>query len=750
MNSGIRHVVVAALAFGAGVAAQRDLAAWPADPLGAIAKLPVAAVVADGTRVCVRSAKGAPVAGADVVVADLGAVDPPALAFLDAWFGRERSLVLASARGTRYRTDAEGRALVAIPERGIVVAHAGGEVGLAMAVGGVVTVRLEARDVVNVEVFAADGRLAPRVPVSVFASGSHFFSEVVLTDPAGRARLRVRRVAGSRCALVVAEPMPSVAVPADYFDGKPELLRLDLPPLGRAHVRGAIPPDVAVVAPTTGFAVPPSRYSDAGAWFDHVAVGTGFGLRFAQRLRDEVTASADGPNRAGAIVELEAPAGLGPALVVAARGRLLDAEGRPVANRALWCWVQSDGGGRGVEAPRTDANGRFVAYVMSKFLREGEVQLLFAPLPHLASGDTPVAVKVLTYEGQDVLEFGDLRLQEEPVMAAGRVVDVDGSPVAGVQVAVRQVVGNADPQRSPWWQTCTGADGSFTLRGFDRGGELRIGAERKDLVGDDIAAAFGATGLELRVARHGSLRVSFADGEPPRCLALEARGADGKVAAFELRGGHVLALWPGLYDLEMQMLGRSVLRIPGVEVRSGAVCDDPRVAGIDWRRHLQELTVHLVDPAGKPVGGNIVVSRPEDPLRCESFPVYDDGTGWVVFLEGMRLTAESPDRRPAPVLRGFDPVEVRMIPRARLRVTIAEGADLPECLVVREGDRELADDVKDGTELRPSGSGAITLVFGERALQARIKFRELWRQEVRVRDDDLLQVLTLEPDTGGK
>ncbi|MFO1076766.1 MAG: hypothetical protein U1E73_03465 [Planctomycetota bacterium] len=749
MNSGIRQVVVAALALCAGVAAQRDLAAWPADALRAAARLPVVEGVDGGVRVLVREAGGAAVADADVFVVDLAAVDAATLGFLQAHFGRDRHLVLASVHGTRYRTGADGTVHVALPERGAVAACATGASGSAVAVAGAVAVTLDSRVEVYVEVFGADGRPAVGVPVSVFAGNSNGFSSVVCTDRSGRARVQARRAVRLEVRALIAGRKPvAIEVPAGYLGKRPELLRLDLPPLGRVHTLGRLGPHVALTLSAGSTGVPPTRVDDDGAWFDHVALDTEVAATLEQRFREPVRIAGPGPTAVGGIATLDVSGAAGAAAMLTAKGRLLDADGKPVADARLWACVLGEGVASTFLAPTTDAAGRFELAIDTKGLGDGEAALIVAPRPHLVSGDTQIASAPLAADPRGAVELGELRLQDEPVLAQGRVVDLEGKPLAAVQVVVRQVVGARLVARPPWWETRTAADGTFTLRGFDpRRGALRIGVEGKNVLAEDVAAGPGDLDVVVRAARPGRLRVTFADGAPS-WLQIELQKQEPGSRPRRI-GGEDAKVWPGRYDLVMKYLGRPLMRIDGIEVRSGTACDDPRIRGVDWRRYVQEFMVQLQDTAGAPLSGHVTVSNGQDGGR-KLFATDERGYVLVPFLEGLGVVAWAPDCRPARVLQGFEPVSVRLAPRARLRVAIPRTADVPDHLVVRENGFEIARDLVDGEELRPAGSGTITLVFGDRGPGVGPAFRELWRQEVRVRDDDLLQVLTLDPEGTGK
>ncbi|MFO1076764.1 MAG: hypothetical protein U1E73_03455 [Planctomycetota bacterium] len=746
MQTRFARILTAILGLGAALAGQRDLASWPADPLRELGRLPVAAAVADGGLVSVRDEQGRGVADADAVVVDLATVDGETIAFLDSQFGTSSRLLLAAAHGTRYRTGGDGDVRVAMPDRGVVVAWAGTDLGAAIPVGRTAVVRLEPRRTIYVEVHDAEGRPAPDVLVCAFAANTKtnsWFAPVVHTDRLGRALLHVRPARKLEVrALLVAGPDPEAEVPADYFDRKPGLLHLALPPVGRVQVRGTFGPRIEVKVTANGRTVAPTRYAADGAWFEHVPLDAELVVVATQPGCTALREVAAGPTKAGEEVVVDVAFDGDAALAVT--GRLFDAGGAPVARRKLWaCLVHGHGEDR-LAGSTTDEAGRFRMTVAMGRVGGDGVQLLLAPEQHLESGDTPVAVAAFASEQRGALDVGDLRLGEEPLLASGRVLEGD-RPLAGSHVVVIPLLDGKYEARRSWWHTRTDRDGVFTLRGFDPGSELCVGVDGRDVRSADTKIRFGATGVELRVERPGWLRLDWTE-KAPKWLSVEVGDSGGK-QDVKIQN-NVAKVWPGRFFVELGFLGQRVARFDDIVVQSGAQCDDQRLVALDWRRYVQELTVHLIDAKGEPVVGRVAVASATDATKRWTCDGDERGEVRVPFLEGMRLTGVSNLHRPQAVHRGFEPIVVRLEPRARLRVVVPPDAGLPPGLAVREQEAVLANDVVDGTELRPVGSGKVALEFG--VMDPLRGFRALWQQVVEVRDDDLLQVLRLEPDTGGK
>ncbi|HKE18128.1 MAG TPA: carboxypeptidase regulatory-like domain-containing protein [Kofleriaceae bacterium] len=141
-------------------------------------------------------------------------------------------------------------------------------------------------------------------------------------------------------------------------------------------------------------------------------------------------------------------------------GRVVDAEGAPVARVAVWAepssspsWLSRSAVGDG---GTTDERGRFVLHAVAL----GSYRVL-ARHPDFAPG----ASAIFTVTGGRAIE--DLVVVLRPgARLAGHVVDTRGAPVAGavVNVATR----DADSAADPTWEASTGADGAFAVTGLPR------------------------------------------------------------------------------------------------------------------------------------------------------------------------------------------------------------------------------------------------------------------------------------------
>ncbi|MCA8976248.1 MAG: hypothetical protein KDC98_16125 [Planctomycetes bacterium] len=749
-------LVAAGLAI-ASAAAQRDLARWPADPLRELEKLPIAAAVADGEPVVVRDGKGG-VEGADVYVVDLGAVTESTLAFLRAHFLGDSMCVFAARHGVRYRTGTDGEVRVAMPARGLAVAIMGEQLGTGVSAAGRVNVMLEQRRLVRIEVVHADGRPAPGVMICGYETFRRGRSGAACTDFAGRARLHVRYVRGLRIrAMITANEVAEVEVPEDYFEARPALLRLRLPALGSVLARGVIRDDCVAEleiddgkARTTGrdrAAVAPARYTEEGAFFEHVAVGTEVVVTVRCAGTNAMTFSvpSDGPSRPEDAVAVDC----GPDLLAKDQryvtARVLDGQGRPVCEQEVWtCFLHA--GGRLVRKVRTDTSGRLSRSIPGAGF-SGEPRFLVAEKSLGNWGDVPVAVAELELGGSGDVELGDLQMTIAPVFASGRVVDGDGRPVTGVTVnlAEAQVFGRRFSR--PSWHSRTDDDGRFELRLVDYlpvAHDVKV--DEKGWLCDEVAVEPGDTGIELQAVRSGRLVVDFGERRRPPWLDVEiVPAAGGKPRrAYDIAGSVEFDdVRPGRYGVRLSVLDHVLSGIEGLDVEPGARCEDPRLT-IDWRTLVPLLDVSLLDEGGLPIRGRVRLSSAVHTEGSRVIQCDGHGHAQVPFVDGLQFLAEGEDHRTVAFRPSFDPTVVRMRPRARLRFVVPDGLQLPVGIQVSEDGGVNSDPIGRDGSWRPAGSGLVTLSFLMRPQFG--KPETLWRQVVDVPNGNGVMDIPLEID----
>lgn len=613
----------------------------------------------------VDGASGAPVAGAEVFWTDEGATD-----FRAGVVGRARADEEASdaipiedeamRAGWRTRSDAAGRARLAVGASLAAAACHGSLYGELRIRANTVTptgghrIVLAPDRSVDVRVLGADGVGRGDVPIALsvrdsaggLAVGHGLDRPVARTRADGHARLRhVQVLADQRasylanggdpmCAAFIHVALPgceSVRARID-LDAPPDLVELRLPPTGSLRVRaeflGAPLPDFRAATLDPAPAEADWRHfretarqhalvDEAGvAWFDHVPVGGDWrvGSDTALGLEDDVA----GPLVAGQVVDVVLAQLSEHACVV--RGRALLADGSPLRHADIVLHTQSTKL-HWVEA-RTGEDGGFVAALGNVFAPSVTPELAIDWRPEGAPMRRG-AVRALHLRA-GVIELGDVRLGEPPVMLRGRITR-DGDPYAGPCriVAMREhvVAGHL-----PTWGNVHDAHGFVDAAGdlvvhgtitADRH-LLRVFAPRTR---QDAAIFFvpGAADVlvDLSSAYDLAARVRTPIGASPYSIAawlvpLAASGqpstdADQWLAA-ELEHGsdaRIDARWErvrrGRYEMRLCLdAAEAPVHVIEDVLVPPPPGGDPRLADIDLRPTTRVVTLTLCDEVGTP------------------------------------------------------------------------------------------------------------------------------------------------------
>jgi hypothetical protein len=160
----------------------------------------------------------------------------------------------------------------------------------------------------------------------------------------------------------------------------------------------------------------------------------------------------------------------------------------------------------------------------------------------------------------------------------------------------------------------TEADGTFKLRGWDHGGLFDLLATEGELRAVLEGFPAGTTGIELVVRPTGTLVGNlialheamhsdvFVKVVPSTSTQFERAERLGRAASrdFELSGSfEVPELYPGLYDLIVEVLGTCTQRIEGIRIpEEGGVVVDPRLQAISIAGDFREVVVRVVGPEG--------------------------------------------------------------------------------------------------------------------------------------------------------
>jgi hypothetical protein len=737
-------------------------AAQQASPLQSVLAAPLATPVAEGIEAVVEGADGTPVANAIVAVlpAAWTAEQRAVVARLDAEHrgdANQRLAAIALQFGERHRGDERGRATVPAAARHVAAfaGEAAGELVLAGASTGPVRIRLLARDAVFVRAIGMDGKPVARVTVSLL--DSLFPRATASTDARGECVLLADQHRANPEAVVAAIAGADVrAVWHEPFLPRTPL-ELRAPHFGFVRVlaydeREQPRSDLRTVGIRAGDRQRIDVRADArGEFVALAALGQQFEIEVTlSGLTGTTTAKCAGPTRHGELVIGDVRAAVGPPVLVF---RVLGIDGDAVPEGQLVVDLVRRGVPQG-ELVRAGADGRVRVTVRD---RETVQRILvrrriMAPdgWSETVAGGAPVPLPERWPPGEQ--ELPDVRLQEEPVLASGVVVDDDGKPVPGVCVGAGAsfAFDEKRPDRTVDVQLVRGvrpdAEGRFEMRDLREVAKVQLflafcpaGFEMPRL---DVAR--GTCDVRLVLVRQGTVHLHL-DGVPDTQHAVlhaslvPAGGAPNGIALKFVNGHARIRTASGTYALVLS-LHRSkleVARIPGVVVRRGAETDDPRLVPFAWRDHLLPVTITTVDETDRPVAGARLLcmfTHPDGGEGGGGGSTDANGRFFALVLKaGARFVCDgssSSGGRYRPVERANVTTDQPFVLRAPLRV-----------FVQLQGDRSLADATRASWHVQgheeapmwighvvgatsPAADGAWDLAFaapGEFTLQAQFR-----------------------------
>ncbi len=641
-------------------------------------------------------------------------------------------LVMPYLAGRRYQTGADGKVIVPpLADAGVyAVTTAGFGFGMpargkAAAMGDALEVRVYAYQDYVVRAVNNQGQPVVGVPIELGPYGENGMDRfepigAALSDADGRVSLRlpgvmVQAFSGRKRTLsaqvsVVGGPPVRKAMQEVGQDG---VLELVLPPLGKVIVRlydaqehpraGLKSVELRAVDETPRNRLPsalpaadrPQKLTTDTAHFDFVVLGKELVAHVAgDGLSDKLEHRQSGPLRAGELVVLAVRVvDSSPVLSL----RLLGVDGVPVATGPVAVRFEAGGSVMRLQEVATGDDGRVLVALPEKVVDVGGRVILCRRHEKLLAdtiyGGTAVVEVPAAQSG--LREVGDVRLVEEPVAVAGRLVDSDGKPLAGCVVRMNPTHASdpgdgvslrpSDVPHGPLLhhQATTDAEGRFTFRELEpaaRTGPIEI-ADGAWLL--PVGTRLTTRGSEQRLVamRPGRVELSFAKQtpHPPRFKVSTASGAVMLHAKAEKTIGNrlLLQLPPGRHDLELLVGGLKPLRIDGIEVRAGETCADPRLVDIDWTQGLRILTVRLHRADGSRGGWLQWQCLGAGDRSLTSGSSIEDG-GTLVLPEGTQRIAFGSDRyRTVVKPAAGDTVDVDMVPRRRIRLSLAPGLEVP-------------------------------------------------------------------------
>lgn len=681
--------------------------------------------------------EGAPIPGADVYWYDQSAwlrleqrgdlVDDEVEIL---WQRPERMIRYA---GWQTHSDAEGRARVTIGAEGVVAGVAGDRYGklpllqhMTVPPGGLRLV-LEPDQRVTVHVRDDLDQPCTGVPVTLAVfdqdddlSGPFGRTPMAHTDARGVAviehlqecarTLRDQGWIGSRHRVTVRTMVagwPALGTPIDLDALPADPIVLRLPACGSVRARLCI--DGQPVAGTPQFALYcadgnnhewPQARADASGWahFDRVVVGKEYVVATNSRGAARLLFTGPGVRDQEVVVTVTLPAD-----AVQLRGRLLDADRRPLADRRVRLRAHGDRF-RGRVDFATQPDGRF--HVSIGTLNDADAgaaevrQLTFEVFerkrPPLRA---ELAPRILRKGVDDV---GDVVLTTGEALVAGRLV-ASGEPFRG-EITVHVERAAADPDaRRPWLTVHhgpaeTAGDGSFVVYQQREAQRYRLRCFGKQVLPmQPVEFAPGTTDLlvELQLGLPLAASVLLPPDTPIDLMVFELvpMSADTPGVSTERRAAAASPLqgcrhgleWgavpPGDYALEVRdwTSSRPTVRIPDVQVPAPAT-GDPRLVDIDLQSLLRVVTVDVFDPDGKPIEGEGAIFlaglRPNDEWR--GIPLWSERVRLVLPPGPADLLVTVPGYRPTPLFGNADRLAVRLQPWPTLEVTVADVPPLPD------------------------------------------------------------------------
>jgi hypothetical protein len=401
-------------------------------------------------------------------------------------------------------------------------------------------------------------------------------------------------------------------------------------------------------------------------------------------------------------------------MAVVLRGRLLDANGAPMANTVAMVDFQADELS-GSYAVQTNASGVFLGSMrrpQSKAtLALTRFELTPFPRQDLRLSLPPRELQV------GLNELGDLRVGGESLVCGGRLdgYEADG-PGAQLQIEQEDVQGGT---RAVAWRSLhelkvgLGRDGRFAARGSLAPGRYRLVVASRDHLpvapiefrpGQDDLVVPMRTGASLAVrclaptATDTHFLLLDLVGGPPRDFV--PAGADSIFGPADNRRGHGhvradgaldyrwSAVEPGTYTLQVSLRGRpGVLHEVADVVLPLPAAGDPRLLALDLRAVVRTVELRLLDVAGQPVspdGGAFL--QPQASADLWSGCILDEYSRTVLLPTGaQQLLVVNEGFRPTSLLVPAEVTQcdVRCEPWPRVELSLAPGTKIPDgCEIV--------------------------------------------------------------------
>jgi len=349
-----------------------------------------------------------------------------------------------------------------------------------------------------------------------------------------------------------------------------------------------------------------------------------------------------GPGRPGETVQVQFQVSDEVPILV---GRVLDADGKPLAKRRLW--IRYGGGG---SSAMTDSKGGFQRVMGTHFVDRPvkQLELLLQDRNGRNTGESARPPHPASFPA-GITDLGDVVLKKASLVLSGVLKgyrpDRRGPPPS-LTVERHRISTRRGVQREYWRSDQSvhlmlSDAGSFEFRGTPEPGRLRVKVSATGYLPlEPIEFAIGTKGLEVPLIQGGSVTatVKVDRGTAPATLQARLvptsgqpdheRGWDDPLRGeSDYRGGRGTGelgyrwkgLRPGVYRLEIGPKGMKEppIMVANVQVTAGRETRDPRLKGLDLRGKLRQVTLTIQTPDGKPLkwlGQSTVLIRPPGKL----------------------------------------------------------------------------------------------------------------------------------------